>query len=110
MPHVDDRVIETFHYPALFVKGLEGDKQAGMKIFHEFCSACHAAKPLIDIKAPHIGDEKVWQGLSGLGIDKLLAITVNGAGAMPARGGCFECSDAQLKATIQYMLKTSLIH
>jgi cytochrome c5 len=42
-----------------------------------------------------------------LGLDILLNITVNGVGAMPARGGCFECSDEQLRTTIRYILDHS---
>jgi len=38
-------------------------------------------------------------------MDTLLKMTIQGVGAMPARGGCFECSDGQLKEAIIYMLK-----
>lgn len=103
----DVRVIQTFHYPATFVKQLEGDKEAGRKIFQEFCSACHANPPKIDIRAPRIGDKKTWNQLKKSGVPVLLKITIDGAGAMPARGGCFECSDSQLQETILYILKKS---
>lgn len=97
-------VIETFHYPATFVKQLAGDPRAGEKIFKEFCSACHSPQPQIDIKAPHIGDANAWRIPRQLGMEALMKITTRGIGAMPSRGGCFECSDAQLRETIQYML------
>lgn len=103
-PPNDARLIETFHSPAIFVKQLAGDPQAGRKIFKEFCSTCHAKEPLIDIRAPRVGDKKTWGALRQIGIDKLLDITIQGAGAMPARGGCFECSDEQLRETIKFML------
>jgi cytochrome c5 len=98
------QTIQTFHYPALFVKQLAGDPQAGKKIFKEFCSACHSKEPLIDIHAPAIGDQSAWRARKQLGIPLLLKITITGVGAMPARGGCFECSDDQLRQTIQYIL------
>jgi len=98
---------ETFHYPALLVKQLQGDPQAGKKIFQEFCAACHAEKPLIDLPAPRINDVKAWAALKQLGIENLLKLTINGVGAMPARGGCFECSDEQLRETIHYILSVS---
>ena len=100
-------IIQTFHYPAKFVKQLEGDKHAGEKIFKEFCRTCHDKKPLIDINAPRIGDKKIWQQLQRLGMPTLLNMTMRGMGAMPARGGCFECNDAQLKEAIQYILDQS---
>ncbi|MHB1947481.1 MAG: c-type cytochrome [Gammaproteobacteria bacterium] len=101
------QVIQTFHYPATFVKQLSGDPKAGEKIFKEFCGSCHNKKPLIDIHAPRIGDKKIWQGLQQVGMSTLLNITIKGAGAMPARGGCFECSDEQLRLAIQYILDES---
>ena len=100
----DIQLIETFHYPALFVKQLSGDPNAGRKIFKEFCSACHSKQPSIDIHAPRIGDKKAWDIRRKMGMDLLLKMTINGVGAMPARGGCFECSDQQLRETIRYIL------
>jgi cytochrome c5 len=107
VPQEQRHQIQTFHYPATFVKQLAGDKQAGKKIFKEFCASCHAQKPLIDIQAPHIGDHVVWGALKKVGLAQLVQVTVQGAGAMPARGGCFECSDEQLQETIRYILKHS---
>lgn len=101
---IPDAPMQTFHYPTVFVEQLRGDNQAGEKIYKEYCASCHAATPVIDVPAPHVGDEKAWQFRRQLGIDVLLKITINGVKAMPARGGCFECSDDQLRATIQYML------
>lgn len=108
VPSVDTvPVIETFHSPAIFVKQLQGDPLAGEKIFQAFCGACHADRPLIDIAAPHLHDKKTWNFKRKIGEKALLAITINGAGLMPARGGCFECSDAQLQEAIRYILRES---
>lgn len=100
-------LIETYHHPVTFVNQLTGDPQTGRKIFQEFCATCHAKRPIINIEAPRIGDKKSWQNLKRLGFDTLLKVTIKGAGAMPARGGCFECSDEQLKQAIEYILKKS---
>lgn len=100
-------VLETFHSPALFVKQLEHDPAAGEKIFKEFCAVCHANPPAIHIQAPRIGDKKAWALRRQRGMQALMQVTLMGVGAMPARGGCFECSDDQLRASIQYILKKS---
>ena len=99
------QTIQVAHYPATFVKQLKGDPNAGEKIFTEFCAACHSSHPFIDVHAPRINDKKTWKVRRQIGIDALMKITIGGAGAMPARGGCFECSDAQLRETIEYMSK-----
>jgi cytochrome c5 len=103
----DTQLIETFHYPASFVKSLKNDTQAGMKIFKEFCSSCHAVEPLIDVNAPRIGDKTAWAARKKMGMTHLLNLSIHGIAAMPARGGCFECSDEQLRETIDYILKKS---
>jgi len=103
----DVQLIETFHYPSTFVKQLKGDPNAGQKIFKQFCTSCHGNPPMIDIKAPEIGDKKAWHIKQRMGMKALMKITTTGAGAMPARGGCFECSDEQLRETIRYILNES---
>jgi cytochrome c5 len=101
----DVQVIQTFHYPALFVHQLENDPEAGRKIYKEFCSSCHSENPKIDINAPRINDKAAWAKRRKWCMAVLERNTIEGAGAMPARGGCFECSDEQLRQAIAYMLE-----
>lgn len=100
-------ITQTFHTPVSFVKQLAGDKDAGRKIFKEYCASCHSQDPIIDIKAPHIGDKSAWKIRKKRGLPLLFKTTLDGKDVMPARGGCFECSDDQLRETIQYMLNQS---
>jgi cytochrome c5 len=103
---VDDvQTVQIFHNPSLFVSQLTGDPQAGRKIYREFCVSCHAKKPVIEVKAPKLGVVKDWKRWRGVSEKLLLEKTIRGVGAMPARGGCFECSDKQLQLTIEYMLQ-----
>ena len=96
-----------FHHPQQFVEGLQGDKQAGKKIYQQFCQVCHAISPQVNVGAPRIGVEADWQIRRKQSINKMLINIDNGMTTMPARGGCFECSDEQLKAAIEYMLPSS---
>src|SRR5690349_2345996 len=57
------QTIQTYHYPTLFVKQLEGDPEAGKKIVKEYCSSCHGRQPIIDVNAPMIGNNKLWSAL-----------------------------------------------
>jgi cytochrome c5 len=102
-----EAAIPIIHNPVNFLCQLEHDPQAGKKIFKMFCASCHGPDPLVDIHAPLIGDIKAWRYRRHSGMEALLRITIEGRKAMPARGGCFECSDKQLRQAIQYMLDGS---
>lgn len=73
-----------------------------------FCASCHAASPLIPLGAPRIGEKEDWAPRIKRGINSLFSHTEEGFNAMPARGGCFECSDEQLMLAILSMLPKSL--
>ena len=98
----------VFHHPISLIAQLKQNPHAGEKIFKSYCQSCHADPPEISIQAPRIGDHRAWRGLHALGIKKLLDMTIHGHAAMPARGGCFECSDQLLTQTIRYILNHSL--
>lgn len=98
-------VMQTFHSPATFVRQIEGDPAAGQKIFKMFCAVCHDNPPQIDVDAPRVGDKKAWGLREKWGRAAMLKMTLQGVGAMPARGGCFECSDAQIEQAVDYILR-----
>lgn len=92
------------HHPQQFLEQIKGHKDEGEQIFNHFCVNCHALKPLIPLGAPKIGIESDWQTRISQGLNLLLQHTDEGLNAMPARGGCFECTDEQLTQAIIYML------
>lgn len=96
----------TAHYPLTFVAQLKNDPHAGKKIFKEYCALCHAENPQIALGAPRIGNKKEWARYHRMEWKNLFDLATQGVGAMPARGGCFECSDAQLKKAIQYLMNS----
>lgn len=98
-------VSHVAHYPMTFIMQLKNDPQAGKKIFHEYCSVCHVNEPEIPVHAPRLHYPKDWQRFKNMSIEDLFKLAAVGYGAMPARGGCFECTDAQLKQAIAYILK-----
>ncbi len=97
----------VFHRPADFLQSIQGDSDAGQKIYEEFCASCHAPKPMINVKAPRRGVQSEWKPYLNQTMDTLLRVVDSGLNQMPPRGGCFECSDADLKAAIEYMLPTA---
>jgi cytochrome c5 len=101
-------VIQTLHYPDSFANQIKGNANAGAIVYHSYCVTCHAKDAEIPVNAPRLDHKKLWLGLKSLGKRQLLENTINGIGAMPARGGCFECDDNSLSLAIDYMLRQSL--
>jgi cytochrome c5 len=100
-------IIQTLHYPDSFAKQIKGNPKAGLIVYHSYCVTCHAKDAEIPVHAPHLDQKQLWLGLKSLGKQKLLENTIRGIGAMPSRGGCFECDDSSLSLAIDYMLKKS---
>lgn len=82
-------------------KASQPKQASGETIYKQHCAICHQAGIA---GAPKIGDKGAWADRSKLGIDALLASAIKGKGAMPAKGTCTSCSEAQLKAAIEYMM------
>lgn len=75
-------------------------------IYNSKCLSCHTTGAA---GAPKIGDASAWQArLDAKGIDGLTASAIAGIGAMPAMGLCMECSDEDIKATIEYIMSKTL--
>ena len=100
----DVEISHVAHYPLTFVMQLKNDPHAGQKIFAEYCSVCHSPNPEIPVHAPRIGYKQDWLKFKKMSVDDLFKLATIGYGAMPARGGCFECTDQQLKQAMQYIL------
>ena len=74
------------------------------QIYHQFCVACH----LVGVaNAPKLGAVAAWSERNAKGMDVLMASTLNGINAMPARGTCMTCSDADLQAAVEYMVDSA---
>ena len=78
--------------------------RSGEKIYQTFCTSCHATGIA---GAPLVGNPAAWQPLRARGLSLLLKTVVTGKGAMPPKGLCMDCSESELRATVQYMLNTS---
>ncbi len=74
--------------------------QAVVDRYTKACSICHAAGVA---NAPKFGAAADWAPRLAKGTDKLVLSVKNGLNAMPPRGMCMDCSDADYKALIQYM-------
>lgn len=75
---------------------------AGEKLYKSACVACHSTGVA---NAPKLGDKAAWQPLIDRGMDAMMEVTLNGKGAMPARGAT-TADDETLRAAVQYMIGT----
>lgn len=92
------------HNPEASLKEIQNKPNEGQLILTQYCLNCHAKNPIIPLNAPTIGDKKAWGSRIKQGFEVLFEHTANGFNAMPARGGCFECTDEQLRMSIKALL------
>lgn len=92
------------HHPQIFLKSIAGLKDEGTQIVRHYCAICHAPQPRILLGAPRMGCEQDWKPRLKQGLDTMFKHTNEGLNAMPARGGCFECTDKQLWLAIKALL------
>jgi cytochrome c5 len=74
---------------------------ASNALYDSACTACHAAGVA---GAPKLGDAAAWAPRAKAGIDSLVQSVIKGKGAMPAKGGRPDASDADIKASVEFML------
>lgn len=68
--------------------------------YDKTCTFCHATGAA---GAPKTGDAAAWAPRLKQGEAVLLQSAKNGKNAMPAKGMCTDCTDADYKALIQYI-------
>lgn len=69
--------------------------------YNTYCVACHSTGAA---GAPLTGNKEAWASRMAGGVDTLVASAKAGKGAMPPMGLCADCSDAELKEIITYMV------
>ncbi len=75
--------------------------RSGEEVYNSFCFACHATGVG---GAPTLGDAAAWEPRLAKGPDALWGTMQNGLGAMPAKGTCVNCSDDELRASMNFMV------
>ena len=74
---------------------------SGAQVYDTYCATCHA----MGIGgAPTFADTAAWAPRISKGMDVLMASTLNGINAMPAKGLCMSCSDDELNNAVTYMV------
>lgn len=113
--NVDQRIkpvskvyVEGDEVPQVANEMPKGAEPAGPRtsedIYNTYCGACHNSGVA---GAPKKGDAAAWEPRVAAGMDTLYSHAINGLNAMPAKGTCSDCSDDEIKATIDYILENS---
>ena len=76
----------------------------GKRIYAQSCSRCHE-KGLNG--APMTGDQAAWAPRLKKNFDVLLNNALRGINAMPAKGGCEQCTGTEIIAATKYMVQQS---
>ena len=70
------------------------------KTYLQFCASCHEGSRY---GAPMTGNLEDWNSYSK-DLDVLTQIAIEGKGAMIERGGCYWCSDSQIRDLVEYLV------
>ena len=84
-----------------------GAPKSGEDVYKGSCQGCHASGAG---GAPKLGDAADWKARTGKGMEAVYSNAINGfsnIGMMPAKGLCMSCSDDEVIAAVDYMLKNS---
>ncbi|MFT7300876.1 MAG: cytochrome c5 [Porticoccus sp.] len=78
--------------------------RSGEDVYNKSCIACHSTGAA---GAPKVGVATDWTARIDQGLETLYANAINGVRGMPAKGLCMNCSEDEVKATVDYMLEQS---
>ena len=70
-------------------------------VYNQGCAACHTAGLA---GAPMLGNVAQWEERTTKGLELLTSNAYNGYNAMPAKGMCMDCSEAEIERSVQFML------
>lgn len=84
-------------------KPVAAKKLSGQEVFEKYCHVCHTDGLL---GAPKFRNEADWKPrfAKAKTIDGFVVVAMKGLNAMPAKGTCEECSEADIKAAVEYMV------
>ena len=90
---------------SLAVLALAGTTSQASDIEEQYgksCAVCHAAGAA---GAPKTGVPSEWASRMEKGMETLVKSVKDGLNAMPPKGMCFDCSDEDYQALIEFMAK-----
>ncbi len=88
--------------------GHESTTPSGQAVFEENCAKCHDSFfGGLFKRAPRIGKQKAWAEYIDQGVGVMTENSIKGEGRMDERGECDECTDADMRAAVEYIVEQS---
>ena len=81
-----------------------GEPRSGEEIYNKACMSCHMTGAA---GAPKMGDVAAWAPRLEQGMETVYKHAIEGIRGMPPRGLCMDCSDDEVKATVDYIVQNS---
>jgi cytochrome c5 len=91
------------HHPMVELNAIRHSTNVGKGIYTHYCAMCHANHPQISLGAPRFRIKKDWKRYDNLPFTDIIQLMLEGVQLMPPRGGCFECTDAELLKALYWM-------
>ena len=75
----------------------------------KYMASCFAGHSTGAAGAPKVGAgmSAEWEPRLEKGLDAVVQNAINGINTMPAKGLCFDCTDEDLRAIVEYMIESS---
>lgn len=80
------------------------EARSGEAVYNTACTACHSTGAG---GAPKLGDVAAWAERIAQGNESLYNNAINGLNAMPAKGLCMDCSEEEIKLSVDYLVAAS---
>lgn len=80
------------------------EPRSGDEIYSSACASCHDSGAS---GAPILGEVDQWSDRIDKGTETLYSNAIDGYNAMPAMGLCSDCSEDEIKETVDYMIGES---
>lgn len=88
---------------AAAIVAVSAEPRSGEQVYSSKCLSCHGTGAA---GAPKFGDAGDWQArIDARGVDALHMNAWQGYNAMPAKGLCMDCTEAEIYAAVDYILE-----
>ncbi len=79
--------------------------RSGRATYNKVCAGCHERG---ELNAPMLVQKATWMAIAEKGVPLIVQNTLAGINGMPAKGGCVDCSPAEVTAAVVYMLEQAI--